>query len=332
MKILFDCASDYSGDPKCTLFIQAIYRPLAEIYRKDGHQCEFALCNDRGIYKSDYVPDVMFVWNGGGQDVSGRIKRFKQNGAKIIYSEKAWLPADGQHFYFDTKGVNYASTLTDWKFGGLLKKGEYTKTLDYLLEYQAGYKVGGFPDEDFVFIPLQVQNDSQIVHQSPFKTMQSFIDYVAERIPDNVIYIKPHPAEIKIRAEDLKYPLNCRLMRGQGVHAFLRNCAYVVTINSTVGVEALTYYKPVIVLGKAFYSHKLLTHVAKNDAQFNRAKILAESEAWGRRDNKNEMLAFLHYLIFKRQWTLEDVKIPGLARELLRGRFAKIAQGGLDGG
>jgi len=321
MRILFDCASDHGGDSKHTLFIQRIYRTLADVYRKDGHQCQFATCGDKGIFESDYIPDVLFVWNGSMQSTRNRVERYKKLGARVVlYSEKGWLPADAEHFYFDRQGVNYRGTLKDWRYRGKLPSDRRRDIIEYLRRYHEPYRRLSYalPDSDFVFLPLQVEADSQIVLYSPFKTMQELIDYTAERIPDRIIYVKGHPCEQGIKADELKYPANCRFVDGN-IHNFLSKCAYMITINSTAGVEALTYLKPVIVLGDAFYGK--LGHRAS--AGFEYARTAAEREAKNGVERKDKILAFLHYLVFKRQWMLEDLRNPERARGLLEGRVDK---------
>lgn len=44
------------------------------------------------------------------------------------------------------------------------------------------------------------------------------------------------------------------------IHQILKDSQLVITINSTVGIEALIYHKPVIILGNAFYNIKGITY------------------------------------------------------------------------
>ena len=304
MKILFDCVSWYDMAPKFTWFVKKIYHQIADALPQ--HQCMFSNCEDRMIFKSDIVPDVIFTWNQN-DETEKRLQYFRQNGCKlVIYSEKGWIPCDVDHFYFDLSGVNYSSTLNDWNLKGLLYKTEHERLIEYLVDYQMQAPKNGLSEKDYILLPLQVQYDMQITQHSPFETMQGLIDFVGEVVTDKTVYVKPHPSDLLLKPETLKYPDNFHLINAN-MQSLIRNCRYMITINSTSGIEALTYYKPVITLGNAFYGKPILVHSARDAVELRRAVEVVERHAGSGVPNKHEIQAFLYWLIFKRQWCMDDL-------------------------
>ena len=116
------------------------------------------------------------------------------------------------------------------------------------------------PDR-FVLVPLQVQDDTQIVFHSPqIKNMTELVETVYAAVkqvePNLPIIIKEHPQDFgrrdyqKLRQQ---YPDLIWLTR-YPIDELLARASVVVVINSGTGVEALMRHRPVITLGEAFYN------------------------------------------------------------------------------
>jgi len=126
------------------------------------------------------------------------------------------------------------------------------------------------PDK-FVFIPLQVQEDTQILIYSPLiKSLDEFIDVsyrAIKQVDVNMpIVVKEHPQDFGRHSYEnmqKKYP-DIIWLRKYPINDILAKTSLVITINSGVGVEALTFYKPVITLGKAFYNIPQIVEHAQN--------------------------------------------------------------------
>ncbi|WP_310463495.1 capsular biosynthesis protein [Sphaerotilus sp.] len=117
-------------------------------------------------------------------------------------------------------------------------------------------------------VPLQVQSDSQIVHHSPYTSVEAFISDVmasfAEHAPDETgLVIKHHPMDraysdyqryIQREAVRLKISHRVVYLHDQHLPTLLDHARGVVTINSTVGLQALHHGAPVITLGESVYS------------------------------------------------------------------------------
>lgn len=124
-------------------------------------------------------------------------------------------------------------------------------------------------------VPLQVHNDSQVTHHSPFPGVEAFIDQVmasfaAHARPEELLVIKHHPMDrghrdygrhIARQAEALGLAQQ-RVIYLHDAHlpTLLRHARGVVTINSTVGLQALYHRCPVIALGESFYALPGLVH------------------------------------------------------------------------
>jgi len=321
MKVIFIGVFYYSGPVRNLFNIFQKYKKIARIFETVGIDCYYftkqneilpaqKTLTEEQFYEMLPETDLVFMWNGGlGKEIQ-IAEMCRKQGTPIYFMELGWLPQTNT-FYFDPKGVNYASTLTDWEYEGLSKEDcEFTNAkLAYYHEHIARFT--GIKEEDFVFVPFQVENDSQIKKYSPrIKKMQELIDYVIEYVPGKIIF-KKHP---KDDPGELKYPPRCKIYNCGTTHDFITQCKYVITINSTVGVEALSYNKPVITLGKSFYGGKGLTYQVDYDSQMNNAIAWAEKNivAIGR------IQAFMCFL-FKKQWHVKDLDNPEKVLSLING-------------
>ncbi|AGK46037.1 capsule polysaccharide biosynthesis family protein [Burkholderia thailandensis MSMB121] len=118
----------------------------------------------------------------------------------------------------------------------------------------------------YVFLPLQVSGDTQIKLHSDVDNLKAIhlaFEHAANESAD--LIVKLHPAECDTAVID-------EVVRMQRVYHFdlvtspttdlIKHAHSVVTINSTVGLEALLYGKPVMSLGRCFYK------------EFDRARLL----------------------------------------------------------
>jgi len=111
----------------------------------------------------------------------------------------------------------------------------------------------------YIFLPLQVGNDSQIKLYSKFSNKES-IAFALElaRKQNSFLYIKPHPREedmneIKIIESFLKE--EDVFLVNENLYDLIDRAYKIVVNNSTVGLEAKIFDKDVIVLGNAYYKY-----------------------------------------------------------------------------
>lgn len=157
----------------------------------------------------------------------------------------------------------------------------------------------------YVFVPLQVETDSQIIQYSPqLKSMRNLVAIVCEGVleynlryeTDLHVVFKPHPVDTSIALGPIEdrlraYP-HASMERAYTSAQLIAGAELVMTINSTVGLEALMQFKPVVTLGNAFYNlPRLVTHCSDYDT-------LPEAlrEAVTRTVDEEFILKYLKYL------------------------------------
>lgn len=112
------------------------------------------------------------------------------------------------------------------------------------------------PNIDFLFLPLQVSNDSQLKINSDVNNIQAL--EIAIKRGYKLILCKPHPAE-----HDISYLIdwlkkndthNNILLSNADTYQLINSCQELLVINSTVGFEAMIFGKPVEFLGRTLYN------------------------------------------------------------------------------
>ncbi|WP_418135097.1 hypothetical protein [Psychromonas sp. GE-S-Ul-11] len=105
----------------------------------------------------------------------------------------------------------------------------------------------------YIFIPLQVNTDTQILVHSQYESIQAFIYHIEHTFyaeqSDLSLVFKQHPMD-----KGQKYKFDARsIISNNSTTQLIKDSEFIITINSTVGFEAIQQYKQVIVLGEAFY-------------------------------------------------------------------------------
>ena len=123
-------------------------------------------------------------------------------------------------------------------------------------------------------VPLQVHDDSQIRHHSRFAGMEDFIEevmvsFATQAAPDLHLAIKHHPMDrayvdyrgpIDALSHRLGLDGRVHCLHDQHLPTLLDHALGVVTINSTVGLQALHHGTPVMALGDSVYGIPGLVH------------------------------------------------------------------------
>lgn len=121
--------------------------------------------------------------------------------------------------------------------------------------YPLKYDSYDYKNKKYIFFPLQVSYDSQIVLNSSIDLLEAFkmvLDYAKKNNYDLVV--KPHPQECNYSAlvEFFKYK-NEFILLNDNTFLLMKYAEEIWTINSTVGLEALIMGKKIKILGKALY-------------------------------------------------------------------------------
>jgi capsular polysaccharide export protein len=174
--------------------------------------------------------------------------------------------------------------------------------------------------ERFAFFPLQVRDDSQLTIHSPIygnrldEAVTDLGQALRETVPGLSLVVKLHPADLRKTDYDplvQAYP-DVIWIGGGDVRAILKRSDLVVTINSTVGIEALIFGKPVVTLGNSLYGLEGLVHAV--DCRQDLPGALANAIS-ARPDARlvEDYLLFQYYIAFTRgHW--KDFSAPSVGR------------------
>ena len=227
----------------------------------------------RFLSREDVAHSV--VWNGLKHRQQIWCLCCDELGIKVRYMENGLLPG---HTTLDVRGVNYGNSLSrDPSF-----YRDYRVTYSGNQPEPTAIEPLARPDKlpkRFIFVPFQVNGDSQIVCYSPWvKNMAHLAEILLAAQPafkaaGLQLVVKPHPKCSTPNANVLQ------LLQEQGVtvitdidsKTLVDHSQAVLTINSTVGIETLAAGKKLIVVGQAFYRMPGMTLGADNLDELNRA-------------------------------------------------------------
>jgi len=119
----------------------------------------------------------------------------------------------------------------------------------------------------YVFFPMQLSNDAQVVQNYGKSVQNALYDalFIAREAGFKLV-VKPHPAEVD---PEISRFLNCMkesegiLLSNDNTFKLIQNSEFVVTINSTVGLESRLLGKDVRFLGDSLFERipeRLLGH------------------------------------------------------------------------
>jgi hypothetical protein len=156
-------------------------------------------------------------------------------------------------------------------------------------------------NKKYIFFPIQYVKESRIsVHAPNYFNLGYIIDILARSLPDGYyLFVKDHPDCIC----DLPIESIYRISRTKNViwlspninsHYVIQNSSAVITINGTIGYEALLYGKPVIALGQEYYTGHGLTIDVRDLSNIN--EIMAKAINSQIEDNQL-ILKFINMII-----------------------------------
>lgn len=260
-------------------FLDAIdFKRVEKRYTKGGGLSKwqefFYFLKSRFIYALDYYylktvsPDLVVVWNGLKYRQSIFLIAAKNLKVKACFMENGLLPSTT---VCDFQGVNAGNSLP--RLASFYKElGLYSgfSQRDLVVRKACKQRILSEKDlpERYIFVPFQVDSDSQIIKYSPWiKNMRQLVECSVEAAKGNVTLVfKEHPSS-PVNYDYLHDALDSNVAvfaNHMSTQALIEGAEAVITINSTIGIESLGYAKKVIVLGQAFYAIDGLVKVAKN--------------------------------------------------------------------
>jgi capsular polysaccharide export protein len=136
--------------------------------------------------------------------------------------------------------------------------------------------------EKFIFVPFQVKFDSQVLLNSKnIKTMTGFYQWLefAEKSSDQPLkfVIKEHPSDPHKYTELYNKNPNI-IFSNRDTKELIEKSDAVITVNSSVGLEAILLHKRVIVLGEACYGIEGLCHPVKTEQRLS--EVINQLSSW----------------------------------------------------
>lgn len=249
MKILFHVGVGNKDRPQRWGFVNGLFSDLARSLEKLGHDCLLYVhpraANNKiyhkhiisGVVNSmDYNPDWVFTWNGNSEGDKQIINKY--GNSKMIYGELGFF----DHYktcHFDFAGVNGNSRNLIESLSDDFNERQYKELINK-------YKKPRLFKDNYIFIPLQDERDTQIRLYSPFKKMNDLLGYVENLYSKSNIKIlyKNHP-QYKSKIGDRHNFIEVT----ENVHHYIPYADKVIGINSTVLFETLLYHGNLISIG-----------------------------------------------------------------------------------
>lgn len=210
-------------------------------------------------------PDAVGVWGGNAVDARAVVVAARCAEIPCFHFENGFLPSTTQ---MDLRGVNAASSVPrDPAFYRRYKGREDVQLPNRLVPRSSAQRRPQPPPsaplpESYVFVPFQVKLDSQILLNSPWiRSMEQLVQAVSRagvRLGHHAPHLvfKEHPScpTPYAHLHDLvaEHP-TLHFANGRSTEELIRGSMGVITVNSTVGVEALLLDRPVLALGNAVY-------------------------------------------------------------------------------
>ena len=243
--------------------------------------------------------EAVVLWNGLKFRQRIALAAAAELGLCTIVMENGLLPGMTT---LDPKGVNYVNSVPRDPDFFL----PYSNQHDWQSPEQRSTRPEEVP-EHYIFVPFQVNTDSQIVLFSDWiKDMHALTQAfktAEKQLGDDMphIIMKTHPAcgeDYTALAQDLRQNSQRIILLDSGdTQALIAHAEAVITINSTVGIEAISRNIRTMVLGQAFYALPGLTLSARNQDDLTEA--LPQLSCFT--PNPTLRLGFLNYLKYHYQ-------------------------------
>lgn len=225
---------------------------------------------------------AVMVWNGSRPTFNDVVQQANNLGVDITYAECGFFPQH-EYFYLDKCGVNAHSQLYSDDLSWVDESA-----LAALREKRLSFKAR-LPEQkqgDYVFVPLQVPDDSNVLNHSTFTTgMQAFIDYILQRYPSENLIFKVHPKD----HTETPYDFGHGRCSNEDTLELSHNAKLVHGINSSVLYEAALLGVTVIAEGDC-----LLKQHSSNVDTLLAAMIYRQFDVKSGKINSNKLSQFSH--------------------------------------
>lgn len=233
------------------IFEEGYVRPDYVTLEEGGVNALSALPRDANVYLQSELPPTPAPQPTG--------QRFRTMAiTACMYATARWLgtPFFPQEVYH--RPLNPLRLTYLWAGVGLWRKLRFKVKERNLTEQLTSPE----RSKKFFFLPLQVHNDSQITHYSPYESIEAVIQEVLTSFQQNAdpadwLVIKHHPFDRPFREYSAyiqklsrELGLEGRVLSVHDLHlpTLIKNSKGVICVNSTTGIQALGHKTPVAAL------------------------------------------------------------------------------------
>ena len=292
-------------------------------------------------------PRQIFIYNGfNGVNYLARAA-CEELDIEALYFERAPFQ---DRIQIDSLGVNFQSSIPrDTKIYRTFEKGELTESRtprQYITRDAENVK--SYPKSDsrikdelrnrtYLFCPLQVPRDTQVtVFGGWIGNMPEFLialNEASRHLPKGMtLRIKEHPSSPISFSDQLARFDNHRLVldNQSDTGELIAHSQGVITVNSSVGLEAFLFDKPVITLGQAFYSFADLALQASSQLRLNELMADIENLSWNQ-DLREKFIEYLNFWfppldeVMRGEYTPADLKQRDRVFKLLQERAERLS-------
>ena len=210
----------------------------------------------------EHRPDRVAVWNGFTGYAANSLRMLcEKRGIGSAYLERGLAPGS---LFIDKEGVNGASSLLSFDADTCLEPtSDELRVLEKYFPASTTSSATSKPqttsktaNDRNIFFPLQVERDTNILLYSPFMTMRNAFHaaYKSFNQEQTRFVVRLHPEEEPGHRPNIPRYKNVTIDIEQTLTEQIDAADLVITINSTVGLEALIQGKPVCAYGQSIYS------------------------------------------------------------------------------
>jgi len=268
-------------------------------------------------------PVNLVMWNGSHRYCQ-LLLALRPEGCGTFFFENGLLPNTTT---LDSKGVNYRNSVprnADFYRAYRAPEGAGEQRLELIPRASRNKKFEpvNLP-ERYVFIPFQDDRDTQVRLFSPWISDMRQLFALGKRLADEcnlTVVFKEHPSS-REHYPELHAQTNEHLLfaNGNPTQELIENSEFVVTLNSTVGLESLLLGTPVMTLGQAFFNIPGL--VAHADSAGEMLELARRFPQWALEPQVRQ--GFLHYLTaeycIQGSWrTADSAQLQRVAQRMLK--------------
>lgn len=283
-----DTLREWPTHLRCLILLHKIDGVLLFGQSRPVHQEAIRICRLRGIrvfvMEEGYIrPGFMTLELGGVNAESKTLINYRL--AQNLAGTSTLAPARVRHhrlrvtghamlyYLFLKLGARYYAGYVHHRHTSIFHYARYWvgAALHYPLTWWQDRKALASLDErrPYFLLPLQIDSDAQVVFHSRFLGVLPFVEEVMKSFalhasPDTQLVIKQHPlarGHLGMRASIIsmaeRYGIRHRVIFVYSckIYQLLAKVSGVVTINSTVGLQAIAHCAALKVMGDAVYDH-----------------------------------------------------------------------------